>query len=316
MEKTPDGKPSIASRIKGIALSHGFSACGIAAALPATDEAKYLDRWIAEGCNAGMDYMANHRELRLDPSKLLPGARSVISLALNYYPPVRRPEDEPHIAYYAYGKDYHVVMKKKLRTLWQAILPLHEGEKEPESRFFTDSAPVLERYWAWRAGLGWIGRNTCLIIPGRGSFFFLGEIITTWIIDEYDKPQASRCGLCTKCVDACPTGALSSHKIDARHCLSYLTIEHHGDFPPREANLLGNRLYGCDTCQLSCPWNRFATPTGEKAFMPSEAFLSLKKEELPALSRDEYNRIFAGSAARRAKYEGFMRTIKYLNNKT
>ncbi len=304
---------SLSSRIKSTALSLGFSACGIAPSHPAESEAEHLDRWIAQGCQAGMDYLQNHRDIRLNPDGLVPGARSVISVALNYYPSVRRPEQEPHIAYYAYGKDYHYVVKDKLRQLWEAILPLYPGEGIPEARFFTDSAPLFERYWAWQAGLGWIGKNTCLIIPGKGSFFFLGEIVTTWKLEEYDKPQPSRCGTCSRCLEACPTGALSAHHLDARHCLSYLTIEHRGDLPEREARLLGNRLYGCDSCQLACPWNRFARPTEEKAFSPSPEMLSLKKEQLDTLSREEYNRIFAKSAVKRAKYEGFMRTIKQLN---
>lgn len=301
---------TLASKIKHIALDLGFSACGLVSAEEIRTERKRLDKWLADGCCAGMDYLRNHRDLRLDPRKLVPGARTIISVALNYYPAKRRKEDEPYIAYYAYGKDYHVMMKEKLRELWEKILPLHEGCEEPAMRVFTDSAPVLERYWAWRAGIGWIGRNTCLIIPKKGSYFFLGEIITTWKIESEDIPQRSRCGTCRRCVDACPTGALTPHRIDARHCLSYLTIEHRGELPERERQLLGKRIFGCDTCQQACPWNRFASPTKEKAFEPSPALLSLKKEQLSELTVEEYNRIFAKSAVKRAKYDGLMRNIR------
>lgn len=319
---------SLSDQIKEKARQLGFSACGIARAEPAAGEAVYLDRWLAKGCHAGMRYMENHREIRLDPQGLVPGARSVISVALNYYPAVRRKADEPYIAYYAYGEDYHTVVKDKLRRLWQAILeeilPSFPPSSEPDgaegtppsppvARCFTDSAPILERYWAWKAGIGFIGKNTHLILPGQGSYFFLGEIVTTLEVDRYDRPQLNRCGRCTRCLDACPTQALSSHRLDASRCLSYLTIEHKGEIPETEASRLGNRLYGCDTCQQACPWNRFATPTREEAFSPSPAFLALQKNDLPSLTREEYNRIFARSAVKRAKYEGLLRTIRYIH---
>lgn len=299
--------------IKAKAKEIGFAACGMARALPVDEEeAARFDRWIGAGCHADMQYMANHRAIRLDPDGLVAGARTVISVALNYYPAVRRDPSDPHIAYYAYGKDYHLVVKEKLRALWEACLN-ELPQPAPEARLFTDSAPLLERYWAWKAGLGWVGKNTNLILPGKGSFFFLGEIVTTAEVDRYDTPLPSRCGSCTRCLDACPTGALEAPcRLNAAKCLSYLTIEHRGELPPREAAALGNRLYGCDTCQLACPWNRFAEPTAVAEFHPSPALLSLRKEELERLSREEYNRIFAKSAVKRAKYEGLLRTINHL----
>lgn len=302
--------------VKQVAGEIGFAAAGIAPVAPAESEAAYFDGWLAEKKQAGMHYMENYREIRLDPGRLLPGARSIISVALNYYPASPRDPSLPHIAYYAYGEDYHVVVKQMLRRLWEAVA-LQKETSEPASasdaRFFTDSAPLLERYWAWRAGLGWIGKNTHLIIPGRGSFFFLGEIVTTLEADRYDTPQKERCGACRRCLDACPTGALEApRRLDANRCLSYLTIEHKGEIPPREAALLGNRLYGCDTCQQVCPWNRFAMPTRVEAFQPNPSLLSLRKEDLRALTREEYNRIFARSAVKRANYEGLMRTVRYL----
>ncbi len=300
-------------KIKEEATRLGFSACGIARVEPVEEEMKRLDTWLAKGYQAGMAYLANHREIRRDPQGLVEGARSIISVALNYYPACKRDPDQPHIAYYAYGQDYHVVVKEKLRQLWQYVVRNLPEETAEEARVFTDSAPLLERYWAWKAGLGWIGKNTQLILPGKGSFFFLGEIVTTWEADAYDEPVPSRCGNCDRCLRACPTGALEkAFTLNANHCLSYLTIENREDIPPREAQLLGDRLYGGDTCPLVCPWNRFAQPTQEAAFQPSEALLRLQKEDLKMFTKDDYSRIFAKSAVKRAKYEGLLRTIKHL----
>ena len=305
---------SLSILIKNKAKELGFDACGIAEVASADTEVLFFDRWIAEGCHAGMKYMENYRDIRLNPAGLVEGARSVISVALNYYPAQKQSPDSPRISYYAYGKDYHIVVKDKLRQLWEyitSLVPVLDSTL-PVARFFTDSAPILERYWAWKAGLGWSGKNTNLIIPGKGSFFFLGEIVTTLELD-YDTPQKNRCGTCRRCLDSCPTGALERPgHLNANKCISYLTIEHKGDIPSEQASRLGDRLYGCDTCQEVCPWNRFASPTREVAFSPSPAFLSLKKEDLRCFTRDDYNRIFAGSAVKRAKYEGLIRTI---NNK-
>ena len=305
---------SLSILINNKAKELGFDACGIAEVASADTEVLFFDRWIAEGCHAGMKYMENYRDIRLNPAGLVEGARSVISVALNYYPAQKQSPDSPRISYYAYGKDYHIVVKDKLRQLWEyitSLVPVLDSTL-PVARFFTDSAPILERYWAWKAGLGWIGKNTNLIIPGKGSFFFLGEIVTTLELD-YDTPQKNRCGTCRRCLDSCPTGALERPgHLNANKCISYLTIEHKGDIPSEQASRLGDRLYGCDTCQEVCPWNRFASPTREVAFSPSPAFLSLKKEDLRCFTRDDYNRIFAGSAVKRAKYEGLIRTI---NNK-
>ena len=305
---------SLSILIKNKAKELGFDACGIAEVASADTEVLFFDRWIAEGCHAGMKYMENYRDIRLNPAGLVEGARSVISVALNYYPAQKQSPDSPRISYYAYGKDYHIVVKDKLRQLWEyitSLVPVLDSTL-PVARFFTDSAPILERYWAWKAGLGWIGKNTNLIIPGKGSFFFLGEIVTTLELD-YDTPQKNRCGTCRRCLDSCPTGALERPgHLNANKCISYLTIEHKGDIPSEQASRLGDRLYGCDTCQEVCPWNRFASPTRGVAFSPSPAFLSLKKEDLRCFTRDDYNRIFAGSAVKRAKYEGLIRTI---NNK-
>lgn len=303
----------LSTEIKAKAKEIGFDACGIAQVAAADSEALFFDQWLKEGNHAGMAYMENHRDIRLNPDGLVEGAKTVISVALNYYPERKLPPEAPHIAYYAYGKDYHLVVKEMLSELWAALFPRQADATT--ARFFTDSAPILERYWAWKAGLGWIGKNTNLIIPGRGSFFFLGEIVTTLEADHYDTPQKNRCGHCTRCLDACPTGALEGpRRLNARKCLSYLTIEHRGEIPAAEAACLEGRLYGCDTCQDICPWNRFARPTRIEAFRPKPALLSLRKEDLKVFSREEYNRIFAKSAVKRAKYEGLIRNIHNLKD--
>jgi epoxyqueuosine reductase len=305
-----------AQHIKQKAQEIGFDACGIAQVTSVESEIQHFDQWIAAGYHAGMHYMKNHRDIRFNPDGLVEGARSVISVALNYYPQKKLSEELPHIAYYAYGKDYHIVVKEMLQELWkELLLSLTSKEKSsderPFARCFTDSAPILERYWAWKAGLGWIGKNTNLIIPGKGSFFFLGELITTCEVDVYDIPQKSRCGNCTRCLDACPTGALEQEKcLNANKCLSYLTIENREEIPTEQAKRLGNRIYGCDTCQEICPWNRFASPTTIEAFHPTANLLAMQKEDLKHLSREDYNRIFTKSAIKRAKYEGLLRNIK------
>ena len=301
-----------AAEIKEKAKKTGFDACGIAQVATADSEALFFDRWLKEGNHAGMAYMENHREIRLNPAGLVEGAKTVISVALNYYPEQKLPPEAPHIAYYAYGKDYHFVIKEMLDELWSAVT----GQTDTgTARFFTDSAPILERYWAWKAGLGWIGKNTNLIIPGKGSFFFLGEIVTSLEADHYDMPQKDRCGSCSRCLEACPTEALEGPRhLNARKCLSYLTLENRGEIPAEQAACLGNRLYGCDTCQEVCPWNRFARPTRIEAFRPAPALFSLRKEDLKGFSREEYNRIFAKSAVKRAKYEGLIRNIHNLKD--
>lgn len=312
-------KKEASQLIKAEACKIGFDACGIAQIASADTEASFFNKWIANGYHAGMKYMENYRELRFNPAGLVEGARSVISVALNYYPETKQPSAAPQIAYYAYGEDYHIIVKEKLKELLTVIqtkiTPFYAQQHETlavQARCFTDSAPILERYWAWKAGLGWIGKNTNLIIPGKGSFFFLGELIVNLELD-YDSPVPNRCGTCTRCLTSCPTRALEApHLLNANKCLSYLTIEHKGDIPDQQASKLANRLYGCDTCQQVCPWNRFATPTTIKAFRPHRDMLKLRKENLQELTRDEYNHIFKHSAVKRAKYEGMIRTIKQI----
>ena len=280
--------------IRNEALRIGFDACGFARVEEVdVDMRDSYRQWLASGKQAQMGYLDNYVELRDNPALLYPGARTMICVALNYYPVRFQSGESPRFAYYAYGWDYHDVMRDKLRQL-AVFVSSYSGDT---GRVCCDTAPVRERYWAVRAGLGFIGKNAQLIIPGKGSFFFLGEIVTTLEADQYDTPQKNRCGSCSRCLDACPTGALEGPRhLNARKCLSYLTIENRGEIPAEQASRLGNRLYGCDTCQEVCPWNRFARPTQVEAF------------------REDYNRIFAKSAVKRAKYEGLIRNIHNLKD--
>ena len=315
----------LTDKIKAEAKSLGFFACGIAKA-EAVDSitADNYCRWIAEGHHASMHYLADNIDKRLDPRLLMDGVKSIICVALSYAPSVKIPSDQYQIAYYAYGKDYHDVMKQKLHALASAC-------GITTYRAFCDTAPVLERYWAQRAGLGWIGRNHQLIIPHAGSMFFLGELFVTDTL-HYDSPTPNRCGRCHACLDACPTSSLipnssslipNSSSLIPNKCLSYLTIEHRGPIPhfsltlnsssssliPNSSFLISNSIYGCDICQLACPWNRFAVPTTVPAFQPSDALLSMTKEKWHHLTEEQYRSLFKGSAIKRAKYEGLMRNI-------
>lgn len=325
-------------KLKAEALRLGFSACGLAPAEPVDEStASAFQQWLADDCEAEMTYMQNYEDKRLNPCLLVEGARTVISVALNYYPSTLLPKDEYQIAWYAYGKDYHDVMKAKLRELLEYIqkeMPLsyhkevtlsgvkgtipstdhvdaeQKSSFQLQARLFCDTAPILERYWAWRSGLGWIGRNTQLIIPKAGSCFFLGEIIINVDADQYDTPQGNHCGTCTRCIEACPTQALEApFRLNAKKCLSYLTIEHRSDLPPKLGLKMGKKIYGCDECQSACPWNRFATPCLTPEFSPSTSLLNMRKEDWHRLTEEQYRTLFKGSAVKRAKYEGLMRNI-------
>lgn len=306
------------SSIKSKARELGFAACGIAKAEAVDDDTRAAyERWIAENRQGEMDYLARNMELRFNPTLLVPGCRSIIVTAMNYYPAEHIPDGEWQIAYYAYGRDYHRVVKERLFQLLAYMdgLRREQGELPPygEQRVFVDSAPVLERYWAVRAGLGWEGRNHLLIIPGMGSWFFLGLILTDLPLRP-DIPLSSRCGTCHRCVDACPTGALTLRAdgttcLDARGCVSYLTIEQKSPIPSGFSSRLGGRIYGCDSCQKACPWNRFSTPTAEPAFRPSSALLGMRRHDWQALTPEAYSSLFSGSAVKRAKYDGLRHNI-------
>jgi len=309
-------------QLKAEALRLGFSACGIAEAAPV--DAATADRyrqWIARGGHAGMHYLANNIDKRLDPTLLLPGARTIIVVAMSYAPAQRLPQGEYQIADYALGQDYHDVLKLRLRRLWSphaSPTPAPpqtadcRSDAAGEALICVDTVPILERYWAQRAGIGFIGRNHQLILPGAGSMVFLGEIVTTAVADEYDTPadiDAARCGTCHRCLDACPTGALHA-AIDSQLCLSYQTIENRGALSPLAAGKLGQTIYGCDRCQAVCPWNRSARPTEIAELQPSEALLGMTADKWHTLTVEEYRRLFRRSAVKRAKYEGLMRNIE------
>lgn len=297
----------LSSDIKAEARNLGFFACGIArAGLVDEVTASEYRRWIAVGGNADMRYMARNMDKRLDPRLLMHGARSIVCVALSYAPARRMPAGEYQIASYAYGVDYHGIVKSRLHQL-AANLNI------TNYRAFCDSSPVMERYWAARAGLGWIGRNRQLIIPRAGGMFFLGELLVDFEL-AYDTPQKGHCGTCRSCVDACPTGALPHAEDDrafcAGKCLSYQTIENHGAIPDDIATKIGNRIYGCDECLLACPWNRFATPNSTPGLRPSEELMAMTKGKWLNLDEETYRRLFKGSAVKRAKYDGLMRNIR------
>lgn len=305
---------SLKDKIKAEASRLGFFVCGFARAEPVSEAMRrhYLG-WLADGRNADMAYLGNNLDKRFDPRLLMPGVKSIVVVAQNYFPARRLPEGEPQIADYALGLDYHDIVKQKLRQLAATV-------GIADYRAFVDTAPVLERYWAVRAGLGWIGKNQQLIIPHAGSEFFLGELFVTIELPP-DEPLPNRCGTCHRCVDACPTHALSLPatcvegygditRFDARLCLSYQTIENRGELTVGAKAAMGDTFYGCDRCQRACPWNRFAKPSTEPLLQPREELLAMTRQKWENLTEEDYRRLFKGSAVKRAKYEGLMRNIK------
>ena len=300
---------TFSEEIKQYALSLGFDACGICRADDSGEEDRYM-QWLAENGNAGMEYMARNINKRLDPRLLVEGGRSIISVALNYYPHEKLPEEVPQFAYYAYGKDYHDIVREKLGRLFEFIQSRYP---DVTGRCFSDSAPVLERFWAARAGLGFVGKNTLLIIPGRGSYFFLGELIVDREL-EYDAPLSINCGKCRRCLDGCPTGAIERpHWLNANKCISYQTIENKGEISPEVAPLLNNNVYGCDICQKVCPWNRYARPHTTPEFMALDEFLALDLKKLIDMDEEDYRRIFRKSAVKRAKFSGLKRNVAVIS---
>lgn len=277
------------------------------------EEARRLEKWLNQGMHGSMKYMENHFDLRVDPTKLVPGARSVITLLMNYYPAVTQTAATPRISKYAWGKDYHTVIREKLHVLLDKI----QAEiGAVNGRGFVDSAPVLERSWAQRSGLGWVGKNGNLINKQSGSFFFIATLICDLELD-YDDPMAKDfCGSCTRCIDACPTGAILPGKVvDGSKCISYFTIELKEALIPQEMKgKFDNWAFGCDTCQDVCPWNRFSTPSAEPGFTALPQILELSTKEWHDMSEEQFKKWFRDSPLKRSKWSGIQRNLKFLRS--
>ncbi|MDP4265228.1 MAG: tRNA epoxyqueuosine(34) reductase QueG [Bacteroidota bacterium] len=289
----------------------GFDYCGIAKAQRLDDDALRLEQWLNKGMHGTMKYMENHFELRVDPRRLVPGARSVITLLKNYYPAKQQKEGSLKISKYAYGKDYHEVIKGMTKLFLQSI---HEEIGEVQGRGFVDSAPVLERSWAQHSGLGWIGKNGNLLTKQNGSFFFIATLITDLEL-QYDDPFAKDlCGTCRKCIDACPTAAIGEDKVvNGSQCISYFTIELKDMLIPGEMKgKFDNWAFGCDSCQDICPWNRFSKPSDEKEFTPIPEVLNLTSREWESMSEETFKKLFRHSAISRAKWKGMQRNVKFI----
>lgn len=296
--------------IKQAAERYGFDYCGIAKAQPLDEDARRLEAWLNKGLHGDMQYMENYFDLRVDPSKLVPGAKSVITLLKNYYPEQSTPTNHS-ISKYAWGQDYHTVIKNGLKAI---IAELQDEIGAFNGRGFVDSAPVLERTWAQRSGLGWIGKNGNLITKGSGSFFF----IATLIVDIelcYDDPFAKDfCGSCNRCIEACPTNAILPDKtVNGSQCISYFTIELKEEIIPENMKgKFGNWMFGCDTCQDVCPWNRFSKPHKESSFAPIPEVLNFTTKDWEELSEEAFKKIFKHSPLSRAKHKGIRRNLQFL----
>lgn len=305
------GTPSEYSTIiKNSARQLGFLSCGISKADFLEAEAPKLEAWLRGGHHGTMSYMERNFDKRLDPRRLVPGAKSIVSLLYNYHSDQKQKDPEaPKISTYAYGTDYHLVIKNKLKAFMEII---HREIGEVNGRVFVDSAPVMDKAWAAKSGLGWIGKNTNLISKKVGSFFFIAELILDLDL-EYDTPATDHCGSCTACIDACPTEALiQPYQIDGSKCISYLTIELKEAIPNEFQGKMDNWAFGCDVCQTVCPWNRFATTHQESDFEPHPELLSLTKKEWEEMNEVVFNTVFRKSAVKRTKYEGLQRNIKFL----
>lgn len=306
-------KPAYSTLIKEEALKLGFLFCGIAKAEFLEQEAPRLESWLNKNMHGEMQYMENHFDKRLDPRLLVDGAKSVISMGLNYYTDHSQADPSaPKISKYAYGQDYHTVIKDKLKQL---LATINEKIGEVGGRAFVDSAPVLDKAWAKKAGLGWIGKNTNLINQKTGSFFFLAELIVD-IELEYDiEPTADHCGTCTRCIDACPTDAIvGPYVVDGSRCISYLTIELKNELPAEFKGKMDNWMFGCDICQDVCPWNKFSVLHNEPAFDPQPGLLGLNHADLTEITEDVFQKVFKNSAVKRTKFSGLKRNIEFLRN--
>lgn len=302
-----------AQLVKQFASDLGFDYCGIAKAQKLDDDARRLERWLNKGFQGQMEYMNNYFDLRIDPTKLVPGAKSVITLLLNYYPPIQQNKEAPQVAKYAYGKDYHEVIKEKLKIFLQLI---KSNIGDIHGRGFTDSAPVLERSWAQKSGLGWVGKNGNLLTKNGGSFFFIATLITDLALETDNPFIKDYCGTCTKCIDHCPTDAILPNKvIDGSKCISYFTIELKELLIPEEVKgKFENNFFGCDICQDVCPWNRFAKPGKESAFTPVSEILNFSKSDWEEITEETFKIVFKNSPLKRAKFAGIKRNLKFLSS--
>ncbi|MEL1245695.1 tRNA epoxyqueuosine(34) reductase QueG [Flavobacterium sp. DGU11] len=295
--------------IKSEAKRLGFISCGISRAGFLEEEAPRLEKWLNENRHGQMQYMENHFDKRLDPTLLVDGAKSVISLLLNYYPSETQIEGSYKISKYAYGQDYHFVIKEKLKELLHSI---QSTIGEVGGRAFVDSAPVLDKAWAAKSGLGWIGKNSNLLSKQVGSFFFIAELIVDLEL-EYDHAVTDHCGSCTACLDACPTQAIiQPYVVDGSKCISYFTIELKDNLPAEMKGKFDEWAFGCDICQDVCPWNRFSKPHSEPLFNPHPDLLSLTKKDWEEITEDTFRAVFKNSAVKRTKYEGLKRNIDFL----
>lgn len=299
--------------VKSAAYRLGFSFAGVARARPLDEEARRLEEWLNRGYHGQMSYMENHFDKRIDPTKLVPGAKSVLSLMYNYCPEDDSPSTEaPKLSRYAYGKDYHFVIKRKLKEL---LYYLQAEVGAVEGRVFVDSAPVLERDWAKHAGVGWAGKNTLLINPKAGSYYFLCELISDLDL-EPDGPMRDYCGTCTRCIDACPTEAISpqGYIVDGSKCISYLTIELREAIPEAFRDQMEGWMFGCDICQEVCPWNRFSSPHEEPEFAPHPDLPKMGHRDWEELTEETFRKVFKKSAVKRTKFSGLTRNIRFLRS--
>jgi len=297
--------------IKTEAKRLGFLSCGVSKAQFLEEEAPRLEKWLKANMHGQMKYMENHFDKRLDPTKLVEGSKSVISLLLNYFPSEQQNPESYKISKYAYGTDYHFVIKDKLKSLLHFI---QDEIGEVHGRAFVDSAPVLDKAWAARSGLGWIGKHSNLLTQQVGSFYFIAELIVDLDL-EYDTPTTDHCGTCTACIDACPTEAIvEPYMVDGSKCISYFTIELKDQIPTEFRGKLDDWMFGCDVCQDVCPWNRFSKPHREPLFDPDPQLLSMTKKDWEEITEEVFQRIFKKSPVKRTKYSGLQRNVKFLKS--
>lgn len=298
------------AKIKELAKEAGFLFCGVSKAEFLEEEAPRLENWLTQAMHGEMRYMENHFDKRLDPRKLVPGAKSVVTLLFNYYASARQSDaDAPKISMYAYGEDYHFVVKRHMKDLLDRI---REEIGEVGGRAFVDSAPVLDKAWAVRSGAGWMGKHSNVIRKQEGSYFFIAELIIDLELAP-DGPVSDHCGSCTRCIDACPTGAIiQPYTVDGSRCISYFTIELKDAIPQEFKGQLDNWMFGCDVCQEVCPWNRFATEHTEEAFRPDDRLLEMTRKDWIEVSDELFSELFKKSAVKRTGYEGLKRNIRFL----